>query len=186
VGKSLAKYNNWSNSSLSELINYIEQKKQIILKKHLSDLQQRLNKMVNINKEHNSLLIALQEAFMTVKMEIDAHFAREWQLLTPYIHEIDSYQKYCEVKPVTSLSSIKDIANLIESEHDQLENILLKNIRNITSNYQVTGDSGDAIKILYDKFKELEEEISEHIRLITDFLFPKLVELEIFIMHRIY
>jgi len=185
VDKSLAKYNNWFNYSLSELMNNIEQKNQIILKKHLPDLQLLLDKMVNINKENNSLLIALREAFTTLKIEIDVHFAGEWQLLTPYIREIDSYQKYGGVKPVTSLSGIKDIANLIEYEHDYVENTLLKNISNITSNYQISEDTNDAIKILYDKFKELKEEISGHIHLVADVLFPKAVELETLIIHEI-
>lgn len=184
VNKLSIKYKIWFNFSLPELMSYIEQKNQIILK-NLSDLQQRLDKMVNANSTHNFVLIALQEAFTALKIEIDAHLDREWQLLTPYIREIDSCQKHGGIKPAYSQNSIKNMANLLEYEHSQIENTLLKNIHDITSNYQVPEDASDSIRILYNKFKGLEEEIREHIALVADVLIPKAVELETCIMYEI-
>ena len=54
----------------------------------------------------------------------------------------------------------------------------------ITHNYQLPQDSSKAFKSLYDGLKDIENNISKHINLEENILFPLAIELELQLKHK--
>ena len=174
---------NWSKASLIELVEYIEQHHRE-MKAKLLKLQTLLEQAAKLHKDGHSSINSLQEFFPVFKTEMENHFAREEHILIPYIRQMDEFDKSRGPKPQFHSGSVKNPISQLEYDHDQVENVMLDKIRTITCNYQLPPSASDAFKALYDGLKDIETDISEHIDLENNVLFPLAIELELQLMHK--
>ena len=115
---------------------------------------------------------------------MESHFAREEHILIPYIRQMDEFDKDRGPKHQFHSGSIKNPISQLEYDHDQVENVMFDKIRTITRNYQLPASADDTFKALYDGLKDIETNISEHIDLENNVLFPLAIELELQLMHK--
>ncbi len=175
---------NWSKASLIELIEYIEQHHRRI-KERLLKVQTLIEQAAELQKDqHSSTFGFLQKFYPVFKTEMENHFTKEEQILIPYIRQMDEYSRNPGTKLEFHSSSIKNPIGQIEYDHDQTENVMFDKLRTITNNYQLPQNSGDAFKALYDGLKDIETNISEHINLENNILFPRAIELELQLIHK--
>ena len=174
---------NWSRASLIELVQYIEQQHHE-MKAKLLKLQTLLEQAAKTHKDEHDSINSLQEFFPVFKTEMENHFAREEHILIPYICQMDEFDKNQGPKPQFHRGSIKNPISQLEYDHDQVENVMFDKIRTETNNYQLPESSSDIFKALYDGLKDIETNISEHIYLEHNVLFPLAIELELQLMHK--
>jgi regulator of cell morphogenesis and NO signaling len=166
------------------LIDYLEQRHQVILKEKIPRAKQLLGETLNIDMEkHGQTLKSLEEVFTAFVSEMTSHIDREEQTLFSYIRKLEVYKTTGGPKPQIPFSSIENPISQIEEDHRKLEYKLFANMRNITSGYQVPDDASDPFKDLYGSLEGLESEIMEHMGLETDIVFPKAIKLELSVMH---
>ena len=79
---------------------------------------------------------------------------------------------------------IKNPISQMEYDHDQTENVMFEKFRSITKNYQLSQNTDNAFKALYDNLKNIEATIGEHIILENEILFPRAIELELQLIHK--
>ena len=68
-------------------------------------------------------------------------------------------------------------------EHDAVGE-MLRDLRNITSNYTAPSDGCISYRTLYEAFEAFEKDLHQHIHLENNILFPRAVELEANRRHR--
>jgi len=174
---------NGSESSLIELVQYIEQHHREI-KAKLLKLQTLLAEAVKLHKDEHGSIESLQEFFPVFKTKMEDHFASEERILIPYIRQMDEFDKNRGPKPEFHRGSIKNPISQLEYDHDQTENVMFDKIRTETNNYQLPPGADDIFKALYDGLKDIETNISEHIHLENNVLFPLAIDLELQLIHK--
>ena len=176
--------NKWSKASLIELIEYIEQH-HCELKEQWQKLQSLLERAAEQHKDnHDSILISLQEFYVTFEDVMGRHFEKEEKTLFPYIRQMDDFSKKLGPKPEFQHSNIKNPISQLEYDHDQIENVMFDKLHAIIYNYQLPQDANEAFKALYDGLKDIENSIRKHINLEHKMLFPLAIELELQSMHK--
>jgi regulator of cell morphogenesis and NO signaling len=168
----------WSKASEIELIEYIQQQ-HFVLREKL----QKLQTLIQI-AELSGTLNSLREFFPDFKNKMEKHFVNEEQTLLPYIRQMVDFKDNRGPKPQFHSGSIKNPISQMEYEHDLTENVMLAKIREITNNYQVPPNSGDAMKALYDGLKDIETNLNEHIDIEHNILFQLAIELELNLKHK--
>ena len=177
-------YKNWSNASERELVRHIQNHHSEMKEKFLT-IQTLLSRAAEQNKDRFSdILGPLQEFLGDFKTKLENHFAGEEKILLPYILEMDAFNRHQGPKPVFHTGSIKNPISQMEYEHDQVETVMFKKIHSITDNYHLDLDPSDALKALYDSLKDIEKNLSEHIHIENNVLFPLAIELELQLMHK--
>ena len=166
-----------------ELVQYIEQHHRKI-KAKLLKLQTLLAEAAELHKDEHGSISSLQEFFPVFKTKMEDHFASEERTLIPYIRQMDEFDKNRGTKPEFHLGSIKNPISRLEYEHDQTENVMFAKIRTETNNYRLPPGTGDIFKALYDGLKDIETNISEHIYLENNVLFPLAINLELQLIHK--
>ena len=175
---------NWSRAPLIELLDYIEQH-HCEIKEKLLKLQTLIEQAAKLQKkQYSSTFDSLQKFYPVFKTEMEKHFAREENVLIPYIRQMDEFNRNPNIKFEFHLSSVKNPISQLEYDHDQTENVMFNKLRTITSNYQLPQNASDAFKSLYDGLKDIETNVSEHIRLENKILFPSAIELELQLIHK--
>ena len=169
---------NWTEVSLTELVQHIIDAHHAYLKEHLPRLKSLSDKVYNAHKQHHGEMIQeLKRAFETLRIDIEMHLAKEEQILFPLIKEMESFAKNQGPKPTVHCGSVENPIRQMEAEHDAAGDLLAQ-MREITSGYKLPDDACESFNALYDGLKELEKDLHEHIHLENNILFPKSIELE--------
>ena len=174
----------WSKASLIELLKYIEQQHCEINEKILR-LQSLIEQAAELQKdEYSSTFSSFQKFYPLFKAEIENHFAREEQILLPYIRQMDDFSRCRGPKPEFHRGGIRNPISQIEHDHDKTENAMFDELHTITSNYRLPQDASHPLKALYDGMKDIETHIREHIYLESEILFPWAIKLELQLIHK--
>jgi regulator of cell morphogenesis and NO signaling len=171
-------HKDWSKASEIELIEYIQQQ-HFILREKLQKLQTLIQ-----GAELSGTLNSLREFFPDFKTKLENHFVSEERILLPYIRQMVDFNNNRGPKPQFHSGSIKNPISQMEYEHDLTENIMLAKIRDITNNYKLPSNSGDALNALYEGLKDIEIILNEHIDIENNILFQLAIELELNLKHK--
>jgi regulator of cell morphogenesis and NO signaling len=176
----------WSNSTMKELLEYIEQDHRKI-KEKLQKLQTLIEQAASQQKrkdQHSSTIGPLKKFYSVFKTKIENHFEKEEQILIPYIRKMDESSSNPDARHDFPSSSIKNPISQIEYDHDQTEHVMFAELSTITTNYKLPEKAGDALKALYEGLKDIEIDIRKHINLENKILFPWAIELELQLIHK--
>lgn len=174
---------NWSQESLIELTEFILQHHSQINAK-LSALQTLLAQAAKLRNIEYRSISPLQEFFPDFKTKMEDHFISEEQLLLPYIRQMDEFDKNRGPKPEIHSGSVKNPISQLEYEHDMTENVMFDKIRTITGDYTIPPGPDTGLKDIYEGLKDIVNNLSEHIHLENNVLFPLAIELELKLMHK--
>ncbi|MDD5135541.1 MAG: hemerythrin domain-containing protein [Phycisphaerae bacterium] len=175
---------NWLDASEIELVEHIEKQHRQMTEKFLNAQTLLTVAIEQHNDQFSDILGPLQEFVPEFKTKMEAHFGSEEKVLLPYIRQMDNFNKGKGEKPVFHTGSIKNPISRMEYEHDLTETVMFNKIHSITGDYNLPPDSSDALKTLYDGLKDIEKNLSEHIHLEHNVLFPLAIELELQLMHK--
>jgi regulator of cell morphogenesis and NO signaling len=104
-------------------------------------------------------------------MELEAHLIEEETIQYPAIKE------YLRSNSEADLDKAINIINQLQDEHTGAGNIL-KELREITNDYEVPANACTTYRLTYFKLQEMEADIFQHIHLESNILFPRLSELK--------
>lgn len=102
---------------------------------------------------------------------------KEERILFPYI--IQLYSAYKKQEPATEspFGSIRNPIKMMEMEHENAGG-LLKEMREITSDYTLPYDACNTYTVTFKKLDEFENDLHQHIHLENNILFPRAIEIE--------
>ncbi|MEW9701287.1 iron-sulfur cluster repair di-iron protein [Paenibacillus sp. SI8] len=160
---------NWQELSSSELIDYIIRNHHGYLKTALPQLSEYVNKVARVHGAHHPELLQVHQRFGALKSEMEQHMEKEELEAFPALTEF-------EKEPTAEKrEKLLEILDSLEQEHEGSGD-LLKQIREITQDYELPEDACTTFRLTYLKLEELEADMFQHIHVENNILFhrPKL------------
>lgn len=163
----------WSQHSLTELCQHIEQSHHAYLRKQLPRLEQLLAKVVAAHGTRHPELASLSANFHALVAELGPHLLKEEQILFPAIRQLESHAN----TPHFPFGSVQNPIRVMEHEHDTAGH-LLQELKHITNGYTPPPDACETWRLLLRGLQELEQDLHQHIHKENNLLFPAAARLE--------
>ena len=156
---------NWSSQFLAD---YIVAHHHAYVKKAASELQAFLDKVCDRHGNDCLELLNIRECFLDVSEELALHMEKEEKVLFPLIKRLEL--------PETGRGSleimIKGAITSMEDEHESAGD-LIKEIRRFSNHYAPPDYACPTFRITYQKLKEFDEDLMQHIHLENNILFER-------------
>lgn len=163
-------YKDWRQENPSVLIEHILRAHHDYTKNALQQIDDLMFKILKVHfKKHSEELLVVHRLFGNLKTELEEHLIKEEENLFPLI------LAYEESRQDNLLKEIEGFIQETEDEHDAAGDIL-KELQEITNNYQAPSGACTTYRLTYTKLNELEKNLFRHIYLENSVLFPGLFE----------
>jgi len=166
------KEGNWSDASITELVEHILEAHHHYLYRELPELEKLLDKVVKAHGEKHAELIQLRAVFNGLKEELLNHLYKEENVLFPYSQALD---KAVESLPPIHCGHVGNPIQAMCREHDEAGNAL-KLIRTLTQNFTLPEDACQSYRVLFHQLEQLEKDLFQHIHKENNILFPAVLK----------
>ena len=167
----------FQSASLPELITHILDTHHVFTKSEMERLEALTAKVIAAHGGNHPELIKFGELFNQLCADLRPHMFKEEQVLFPYIMGMTKAKKNNQPAPFAPFGTVNNPVRMMMREHDTAGQIL-RELRAITSDYQVPADGCISYRTLYRALEEFEKDLHQHIHLENNILFPKALELE--------
>lgn len=167
-------YNNWKLRLLSD---HIIKNHHAYVRQVLPQIENLLEENENISNVTANYIEEVKDHFRGLTNEMMKHIQKEERIVFPIIKYLEDCEKFNEKPKTRGYGRIKDQIDVLEDEHLGAENTI-KEIKNIINRFDISDDSSNKIKLIYDKLIEFEEDTQMHVHLENSILFPKAIKLE--------
>ncbi|MRJ10819.1 iron-sulfur cluster repair di-iron protein [Ornithobacterium rhinotracheale] len=162
---------------LDLLADYIEKTHHRYVEDKVPVLLQFLNKLCRVHGERHPELLEIDQEFKTITQELAEHFAKEEQILFPFIRQMVTADRSGEEIPQAHFGSVENPIEMMKQDHENAGEIMAK-IANLTSQYTPPADACNTYKVTFAMLQEFEEDLHKHIHLENNILFPSAIKLE--------
>ncbi|GAA0084110.1 iron-sulfur cluster repair di-iron protein [Clostridium sp. CTA-7] len=160
-------YINWNERSSEELINHIVNTHHIKTFELLKEINPLLLKVFKVHYDHlPEILTRVHKLFGALKCELEEHLIKEEKILFPKIIEFEKINDKVKKERLR-----KEIESFI-GEHEAAGDIL-KELADITDDYNAPELACTSFKLLYLKMHELEKDLFIHIHKENNILFKR-------------
>jgi regulator of cell morphogenesis and NO signaling len=162
----------WSEASLTDLVEYLLATHHVFTRTELARLAPLMDKVASVHGENHPELNAIRTFFIGLSDDLGPHLMKEEQVLFPYMLDLDAGR--------TSASCFGTVANPIRAmlgEHDQVGE-LLHRIRDLSRDFALPEGACGSYQSLFMGLADLEADLHQHIHLENNVLFPKALALE--------
>ncbi len=172
--ESINRYDTWE---LDFLTDYIVMNHHAYLKRELIELPPYVEKIANVHGANHPELLEIAAHFSRITAELVAHLPKEEQILFPRIKQLVAIKRGQASASGLGMAGIQGPINVMEREHVSAGNSM-EEINRLSKGYSVPEDGCNTYKLVYQKLKEFEEDLHQHIHLENNILFPKAITLE--------
>jgi regulator of cell morphogenesis and NO signaling len=155
---------NWLEMSRAELIDHIVATHHRYLRSELPLLGEFVDKIARVHGPSHPELKVLQQLYHTLRQELQEHIESEESRIFPLLREYEA----------TGDSALREEAKRVieelEAEHQQAGNVL-REIREVTSDFQLPEGACRTYTVTFQKLEELEGDLFQHIHLENNILF---------------
>jgi regulator of cell morphogenesis and NO signaling len=177
AGSTAAEARDWNAAPLSELVAHIVTRHHGFTREELVRVSNLLAKVCSVHGENHPELHRLHTVFQELKHELTSHMLKEEQVLFPYIENLETAVRRGEPVPTPYFGTVRNPVRMMMQEHDDAGQAL-RDLREVSSNYQVPADGCISFRTLYQALEEFERDLHQHIHLENNILFPRAAELE--------
>lgn len=172
-----------ADASLSQLVDYLEDKHHTFTKTELGQLLPLMEKVARVHGERHPELLELQGVFQTLCDDLLPHLRKEEMILFPYVREMEFKFAKGYSATLPNFGSVQHPVQVMMTEHDS-DGELLANMRELSKDYKIPEDACSSFTALYTRMETLEKDLHQHIHLENNLVFPKAVELERELIYR--
>ncbi|WP_054028389.1 iron-sulfur cluster repair di-iron protein [Bacillus sp. FJAT-28004] len=157
---------NWNELSSSELIDHIVSIHHGYLKSALPQISEYVKKVARVHGPNHTELFQVHQWFETLRSDMEHHMEKEELEAFPAViaYENDPTE--------AKRDRLLEILNTLEQEHEGSGD-LLKQIREITGDYELPKDACTTFQLTFLKLEELESDMFQHIHLENNILFNR-------------
>ena len=171
-------YDDWN---LDFLVDYIVNTHHTFVHKRLPDLKFYAQKVTRKHGHEHQELESIYKLVLKVDEELLAHLDKEENGLFIYIKEMVQASKNTDIKLDSLKATISNPMNVLvdsqEKIHDQISEYF-EEIKKLSSNYTLPADACGSYNLFYRLLKEFEDDLTLHVHLENNILFPKALLLE--------
>lgn len=169
----LEEHADWSQASLTDLANHIEQTHHVYMKRELPRLVQLAQKVATRHGDKRPALCELADAVAAFSEQLLVHMMKEDTVLFPMLRQLDGQ----ETIPVFHCGSLANPIRVMEFEHDEAGALLAK-FRALTADYSAPPDACNSYRALFAGLQEMESDLHLHVHKENNILFPKAIARE--------
>lgn len=166
------------------LVDYIINVHHAYLRKNIPTLQQDLDRFIAGHRKKFPFLDEVQKIFNQLSHDILPHLRQEEEIIFPYIkqiaHAYHGKETYARLLVRTLRKPVEDV---MHHEHQTLLR-LLNRLRTLTNEYHLPTNACAANQVSFLKLKELDDDLSQHIYLENEVLFPRAIAMEKELLHK--
>ncbi|HWR16553.1 MAG TPA: iron-sulfur cluster repair di-iron protein [Terriglobales bacterium] len=168
---------NWTQATLSDLIDHIVTRHHGYVKQELPRLEQLLNKVATKHGERHPELNEIKPIFARLSDELTSHMMKEENILFPYIKQLEGSATDSGRVRAPMFGTVRNPIHMMEIEHDSAGDCLAE-MRELSSGYQAPEEGCFSYKTLYQALADFELDLHQHIHLENNILFPRAIAIE--------
>jgi regulator of cell morphogenesis and NO signaling len=168
---------NFPTLTPGELIDHIVHTHHVFTKTEIGRLRALLDKVCGVHGQNHPELKGLRSLFETLAAELEPHMMKEERVLFPYVVGMEEAIQQERPIGVPPFGTVANPVRMMMLEHDNAGE-LLREMRQLTSNYVVPADGCISYQTLYQALDAFEKDLHQHIHLENNILFPRAVEME--------
>jgi len=167
----------WIDAAAAELIAHIVQKHHAFVRIEIPRLEALLVKVIGRHGSSYQELPRIQDLFLAVAQELQAHMFKEERVLFPHIERLETAVRLQGPEPEGCFDSVEfPIARMV-ADHDDAGG-LFASMRSLSNGYVPPEGACPSFTALYRGLEEFEQDLHQHIHLENNILFPRAIELE--------
>lgn len=163
----------FANMPLDALADHIVSTHHAYLEEELPRLAAMASRVAKVHGDSDDRLVELDRVLEAVIMELQAHMAKEEQILFPVISEM-ARSNQMHAMP---FGTIANPIRMMEFEHDEA-GAGLERMRELTDGYTPPEHACGTYRALFDGLATLEGDMHQHVHKENNILFPQALELE--------
>ena len=171
-------YDDWN---LDFLVDYIVNTHHTFVHKRLPDLKFYAHKVTRKHGHEHPELENIYKLVLKVEEELLAHLDKEENGLFIYIKEMVQASKNPEIKLDSLKAKISNPMNVLVDSQEKIHNQIseyLEEIKKLSLGYTLPADACGSYNLYYRLLKEFEDDLTQHVHLENNILFPKALALE--------
>lgn len=157
----------YRSMATADLVDYIINKHHVFVKRIMPEISELATTILRVHGPNHTDLFQVHKLYHTLKTDLDQHLIREEGILFPMI------KAYAADPSAELLKKIRDQVGETEDEHVAAGNIL-KELRQVTADYQVPADGCTTYRKTFRKLQEFESDLFQHIHLENNILFVQI------------
>jgi len=167
-------YNKWE---LDFLADYIVNTHHRYVKENAETIYGLAVKVAQHHSDNHPELNRLAQSVHHFLQDLLNHTVKEEKILFPAIKEGVAKRKDPSYNSLTPPGFIKQPIMMMQKEHE-IAGDDLTYFRKLTNDYTLPADACNSYNYLFEKMKEFEDDLHQHIHLENNILFPKALELD--------
>ncbi|MBB6459117.1 iron-sulfur cluster repair di-iron protein [Flammeovirga kamogawensis] len=162
---------------LDLLVDYIEKTHHRYIRENVPLIIQYVDKVASVHGDRHPELVEVRDLFHGCATEITNHLAKEENILFPYIKQLVEADLSGSQISMAPFGSVKNPIAMMIEEHEG-EGARFEKISTLTNNYTAPEDACMTYRVTFDKLKDFEEDLHNHVHLENNILFLRAAELE--------
>jgi regulator of cell morphogenesis and NO signaling len=163
--------------SLGRLIQHIVRTHHQYVRRELPRLVQIAQKVTGRHSQRAPELKQVEELIGQLGREMVAHFAKEEQVLFPFVAQMEQNVAVSCAAPEACFRTVAQPIAMMITEHESAEGIVA-DIRDLTHGFTPPAWACASYVALYAGLREFAADLRQHVHLENDVLFPRAIELE--------
>jgi regulator of cell morphogenesis and NO signaling len=163
----------WASMTPGPLVDHLEASHHAYLHAEMPRLSALAEKVAAVHGARHPELIEIQQAYETIRADLEPHLAREERMLFPMIRELASATS----PPQFHCGSLQNPISVMLRDHNVVGD-LLETLRRLTHGYETPADGCTSYQALFEGLAELETDTHLHVHKENNVLFPAVVALE--------
>ncbi|NRD78409.1 iron-sulfur cluster repair di-iron protein [Bacillus sp. BRMEA1] len=155
----------WTDSDSHTIIDHVIRNYHRVSEEELTMLSPYVTKVSRVHGDHHPELLKVHELFYELKKELMEHMNKEEEIVFPIIRKLVD-------GTIENREEAIDMIIELEKEHDYAGEIL-RQLREITSDYELPFDACGTYRLVYKRLEELEGLTFMHVHLENNILFPR-------------
>ncbi len=153
------------------------------IRKALPQLKLHLDQFAEGHKKKFPYIEELQRSVNQFSKTVLVHMEQEEEIIFPYIKQIaHAYHSRASYASLLVRTLRKPVDDIKQHEHDVTAR-MLKRWRELTDNYTAPAHACISHQVVFKKFREVDNDIVQHLFLENEILFPKAINMEKELLH---
>ena len=170
INDTTQEYNSWG---LEKLIDHIIDQHHAYTRETIDQILPLIAKVSKVHGEWRPELNKINQHFIELANELTMHMMKEENVLFPYILKLTNREKVPSM-----FGSVQNPIRNMELEHD-LAGDLIQKIESLSNQYKIPEGACNSYTVVYKLLKEFQDDLTQHIHLENNILFPKAIQIEL-------
>lgn len=165
------------NMNCSSLSDYIVQSHHQYAYQAIPKIQQLVEAVIGMHGAKHSELKFIKSHFWQLSNELQHHMRKEELVLFPYMKKLDEAELSETQLKTPVFGSVKSPVSVMVTEHETAT-LMQNKLFSLSNGFSCPEGASEVFCELYEKLKEFDQDLHQHVYLENDVLFPRAITLE--------